>query len=792
MLDFLFNFVIYIKKHTVMKKITLLLATLISFGTLYSQNITLTGKTVDVTSKEPIIAAKIILQNPDSTPVKCAVCNEKGIFTLADIARGDYRLAISSVGMKTQYVELKGLSSSLNLGEIALEEAVKELQSVEVQARSVINQSDRKLYFVSDDLRKKASNGVTLIQQLNLPKLMFDPVANAIKSVDRKSVQLRINDVPAEITDITAIQPKDIVRVEYIDNPGLRYGTDVGYVLNYIVKKRQSGGSAGFDTGNSVNRIFGQNSANVKLHSNKSEFSMNYYIKYLSLSGLKRTNVETFRFENGTERVREEIGIPANAKDNNQRGTLNYNYTDADKRVFNAKLQYYSNAPSDMNFISQSFWRDAPHVLIDMKDQNKSSSYAPSLDLYYLEKLKNDQTLIFDLYYSKRLSNVGRTYTENLNNVSLTDITSDVDGNRDTYIGEMMYEKKFKAGKLTAGIKHQQSYTTNTYSGDNSVKTNMVEANSYLYSEFSGKLKKWNYTLGLGLNRANIIQQNGEKKQLTDFFFQPRVKLRYNINDASYVGLQSRLYNQTPSLSQLSHVSQAIDLLQIQRGNPNLKAWISTYSEINYSYSSKIIDLNAEAGYLSRSKPVMEETLRENDKFIRTFDNQRYWGRAHSEISLGIRPWKDYIIIKLTGGYYNFLSEGNTYRHIYNDFSHSEQITLNYKGMALTFQNYKNAHWLMGETAEANESLHLVDFTYNNEKFSVGCMMFSPFAKTYKRDTEQLSAYAPRRHEWYSNEIQGLFMLKFSYNLRWGEAHKASAKRINNADNDSGILQGGK
>ena len=775
-----------------MKKATLLLALLISFSAIFAQNINISGKTVDFNTKQPIAAATIKLQKPDSALVKGVFCDEKGGFTLTNLTRGDYRLAVSSVGMKTRYVELKGLNSNLNLGEIALEEAVQELKSVEVQARSVINQSDRQLYFVNEAARKNSSNGVNLIKQLNIPKLIFDPVANAILSVDKKSVQLRINDVPAEITDITAIQPKDIIRVEYIDNPGLRYGTDVGYVLNYIVKKRTSGGSAGVELNNSVNRIFGQNSANVKLHSNKSEFSMNYYIKYLSISGLKRTNVETFRFENGTARVREEIGIPSKMKELNQFGALNYNYTDADKRVFNVKAKFNRNDHPQMDFISQSFWQDNPAVLIDMKDHNSDYNFSPSVDLYYLEKLKNDQTLIFDLYYSKRLSNVGRTYIENLNNVSLTDITSDVDGNRDTYIGEMMYEKKFKAGKLTAGIKHQQSYTTNTYSGDNSVKTNMVEANSYLYSEFSGKVKKLDYTLGLGLNRANILQQNGSKKELTDFFFQPRVRLRYNINDASYVGLQSRLYNQTPSLSQLSHVSQEIDLLQIQRGNPDLKASISSYSEINYSFNSKYFDINAEAGYWARRKPVMEETLRENGKFIRTFDNQKYWGRAHSELSVGLKPIKEYIIIRLTGGYYSFLSEGNTYRHTYNDFSHNEQITLNYKGMSLTFNNYKGAHWFFGESAEAEESLHMLYFTYNAKKFSVGCMMFSPFAKTYKRDSEEFSAYAPRRHEWYSNEIQGLFMLKFSYNLRWGEAHKSSGKRINNTDNDSGILQGGK
>jgi hypothetical protein len=59
-------------------------------------------------------------------------------------------------------------------------------------------------------------------------------------------------------------------------------------------------------------------------------------------------------------------------------------------------------------------------------------------------------------------------------------------------------------------------------------------------------------------------------------------------------------------------------------------------------------------------------------------------------------------------------------------------------------------------------------------------------------NSQNFSESAPREHEWFSNQIQGLVMLKFSYNLRWGEASKASSKQINNEDNNSGILQGGK
>lgn len=42
--------------------------------------------------------------------------------------------------------------------------------------------------------------------------------------------------------------------------------------------------------------------------------------------------------------------------------------------------------------------------------------------------------------------------------------------------------------------------------------------------------------------------------------------------------------NVTPSLGELSAIDQVIDSLQIQRGNPNLKSYMSYYTELNYEF----------------------------------------------------------------------------------------------------------------------------------------------------------------------------------------------------------------
>ena len=775
-----------------MKKIIFHIALLfLSVAATQAENIRVSGQITNSGTKQPFEFATVVLQTADSAFVTGTTSGTTGNFEINNLSAGDFRLVITGIGFDTVRVELVGLKKSIDVGVIEMHESATQLAEITVEGASVLNKSDRKMYFVNESQRSAASNGLNLITRMNIPRLTFNPLQNSITSVDNKNIEFRINDIPSTKEDVMALQPKDIVRVEYIDNPGLKYGAEAGYVLNYIVQKRASGGSAGVNLNHSFNRHFHTPSAFAKVHSGKSEISASYFFKSLRAGGLMRTNKETFRFENAQEWTREEIGEPSVMSEIQQNGRLAYNYTDPDKRVFNATIRYYGNNNPNMDFISQSYWLHNPTQKISMKDFNRSDYKSPSVDIYYQEKLKNDQTLTFNFVYSKRLSGMDRSYSETLNGKTMTDISTNVKGDRDAYIGEVMYEKNFAFGKLTNGVKHQQSYTRNTYSGNVNTVTNMMQYDSYLYSELSGKIKeKTDYVVGIGFTR---VQVNQEKAQpLKNYFFQPRVRLRYHFNEASYLGVESRLNNRTPSLSQLSSVCQPIDSLHKQCGNPNLKSWLNSLTAVEYSYNAKTFDISAKAEYQYMHKPVMEEKIRENGFFIHTYDNQKSWQRAGVELSVAYRPFGEYVVLNVTGGYSHFLSNGNRYRHPYDDFYHSENISLNYKRFSFTFMHYRGQRWFFGEGYEADETLHIIDLTYTHPKFSAGVSVFNPFTKTYKRDAENFSEIASRQHTWYSNQVQGLAMLKFSYNLRWGEEYKSSRRKLNNADSESGILSGGK
>ena len=104
---------------------------------------------------------------------------------------------------------------------------------------------------------KASGNGMDLLQQMMLPRVQVDLLNSEIKATGNGVVQVRINGVKVEQDEIKALNPSDIIRIEYHDNPGLRYG-NADIVLDYIVRRPDTGGSFGLDMAQGINSMWGE------------------------------------------------------------------------------------------------------------------------------------------------------------------------------------------------------------------------------------------------------------------------------------------------------------------------------------------------------------------------------------------------------------------------------------------------------------------------------------------------------------------------------------------------------
>lgn len=140
------------------------------------------------------------------------------------------------------------------------------LGEITVKGMRVIKKVDRQLIIPTKEMVKASSNGFELLNLMTLDGIRVDPVMQTVSSMEGGSVQVRINDIVASTQDIMALRPDEVVRVEYIDNPGIRY-SDSGLkaVINYVVKRRSAGYVGGASTMQAFATGFNNSSAYLNI-----------------------------------------------------------------------------------------------------------------------------------------------------------------------------------------------------------------------------------------------------------------------------------------------------------------------------------------------------------------------------------------------------------------------------------------------------------------------------------------------------------------------------------------------
>ncbi|MDD2436507.1 MAG: TonB-dependent receptor [Massilibacteroides sp.] len=773
-----------------MKRMILIMLLCSVIMNAFAQKVMIKGCILDATNQEAMEFANIILQTTDSAFVSGTTSDIKGQFTLAQINPGDYQITVSTLGYEPQTIELQKVTQNVDLGNINMDNSSVKLEEVTVNGSNMSSRSDRKVVFPTTKQIEASNNGITLLQQLMLPKIKINHLDNTVSVPGNGEVQLRINGVKVETQEIIALQPVDIIRIEYHDNPGLRYG-NAEVVLDYIVHRPETGGNINIDLRNGVNALWGNDQLSAKINHKKSEFAINYNINPRDFYDVYRDNEEHFYFADGTSLKRKEEGEPGRLDLYWQNLNLNYSYQEPDKYLFNATLRYSNNDQSHIDYIGKLYNLDQSNDIVHMQDKSKEKNNRPALDLYYQRNLKHEQTLVFNLVGTYNKSQSERIYQESRNEQLLTDIHNRTEGKKYSIIGEAIYEKKLGKNRLSTGLKYEQSFSDNVYRNGHETNTKMNQSDSYTYAEWSGKVKKLDYTLGVGVSRY-YFKQDGADKSYSYYTFRPKITLQYNLTDQSFLRLNGSAYRVAPSLSYLSDVEMVVDSMQIQRGNPNLKPYMRYNLYLTYEIKKGLFYNSTWAGYEYCPDAIADEKMIEGDKFIQTWKNQKDWQRIAARSTFRIGPIKDILQFSATGGVNHYKSNGNTYRHRYTNWYYNGEVSANYKKFLFLLGIESNWNWFWGETLSGGENIHYCMAKYNLKNLSFGLSMFNPFSDNYRVVAENWSKHASYKRAGYVNESSHLLMVHFSYNFSFGRKFSATQKRVHNSDTDSGVMSSGK
>ena len=760
-----------------MKKKILTLLMSGCYGILAAQT---TGTVVDE-NKQPLPAATVSLfRESENKMISGVVTDMNGGFELNTHEGENYRIRISFVGYSTQEIKCQNISKHLSVGTIVLEPESKQLNDVTVTANNVIQKADRQIIIPNLLQQKTSGNGLSLLQHLQLSRISVNTLDSKVTTTMGDAVELRINGVKAEIQEVKALLPADVLRIEYHDNPGLRYG-NVAAVIDIILKEKKNGGSISGEFMNTINPLgIGDYQLSGNYHVGKSNFKTSVNWNRRDINWL-RENIETFNAT--TPSISNyEIGQKTKARYDNINLSIGYDYINSGNILSVTFRDLYNNTPHAVSDRNSKLIQNSN--TFDIMDRTKSRSNNPSLDIYYQHEFTKDKHLFFDLIGTYINTKNDRLYRQSQGN-SVQEISSHVDGNKYSAIAEVIYEQKIKDSRLSFGLRHQQMYTKNAYDGNTSSSVKMNTGESYGFGEWASKLGKLDYMVGVGAMRTYVSQGNAKQVK---YIFRPTIQLGYRFNNYLSIRYKAYMGGYAPSLAELSDVEQHIDIYQIRRGNPNLQAVRFFSNELSISVGTKYISAEWFTRYSYDDKPYMEETTYSNGFYVRSYANQRGFHRLNSQINLKVQPWKDYISIQLTPFVNRYISNGNTYTHTHTNWGLRANLMGMYKNWYVGANLETSFHSLWGETLNKDEKSHSIVFGYNREKWGVELQLQNIFSSRYEMSVENLSHLAPYNQMVWSKNLCKVFGIDFHFNLNFGKHGSEVNQRIHNSDTDAGIV----
>ena len=745
------------------------------------------GVIKDAADKSALIGVNVSLKQGDQQ-VSGTVTDAHGKFSL-EAKTGEFVLECSYIGYEPIGMSL-AINGNINLGTIEMNEASTELGEVVVEGDAVIQKVDRQILLPNKEQLGASSDGMSLLQNLQIPRIVVNPVENSVKTLANQEVQLRINGIEASSSEVMAINPKDVIRIEYHDQPGVRYN-GAAAVINYIVKHRDTGGNLMLNASNGVTMPgWGEYHLAGKVNFGKSSFSLMTHYSPRDVYWT-RTNAETYNFSTGTIENRE-VGEPTRFKMNPVNIGLTYNWTNGEKNMLNITLRDF------MKFTPQSKTNRDSYLYqgtdsFAIHDHESSKSISPSLDIYYEHNLPDDNHLYFDVVGTYINSSNDRRFEQTPLGETVadtTDVTSRVRGNKYSLIGEAIYEKDWENIGLTVGVRHNQQWVENTYLGT----VNMTTAETYAFAEVQQRVKQFSYAVGIGAMHT-YIEQGGQKS--SNWIARPQLTLSYDFGKGVFWKYKGYVSGYQPSLSAMSDVAQQIDKYQIRQGNPNLKPVMFVANEMQLSWQSKHVNLNLWANYSYDHKPIMDETYEQlidgQAYAIRTYANHRGFHRLQVAPSVQVRLLQNKLIFTVAPFANYYVSLGNSYTHKHFNPGVRASFMGMYNGWQFFAEVTTRSNNLWGETLEFGEFYHHIGVGYNADKWGFRAMLMNPFSvKGYSIETKDLSSLAPNTQHAEMRDFRQMLILNFHCNLDFGTQRRDSGKRINNEDKENGILSGTK
>ena len=510
---------------------------------------------------KPLPYVTVRLLETDSTFVSGVTTDTLGKYVFSNIEKGNYLVALSSIGYKPAFIQIKMSDKNLEVPLVTLETENVVLGEVVIKGSSFIRKDDHVLVIPDKQQVKHASTGYDLLYNLMIPSIEVNKRTGTVSTFGGE-VSLYINGEKADYRDVQSLRPRDIENVEYYDVPTGKYANDVA-AINYIVKKRQSGGYIFADGKQTIGYMAGDYNIGGKVDHGNTSYSFWGGHTMQKYKGSIVDKNETILFPDYTV-YRNRETTAGNYRNNQQ--YMQFKVSNVNKkRNLSAQIALVRNeTPSDENYGLLDY---SGHYTYSTRstDSKQEQNLSPSLRLFGDFNIGKNQTLEFTAKGSYTQNDYTRQYTENENN-SLSDVKEDLY----SFNFSANYNIKLQhQNSFGVDIRHYHNITSSTYAGDYSSWQHLWTGESMFMLNYSQRFgKHFTMILRPGLSWMNYKLHTEDVRRYCSLKTSSRFS--YQFNKKQQLALTADAGVNQPDISYMNNVDQTVDFLQIKRGNPFL------------------------------------------------------------------------------------------------------------------------------------------------------------------------------------------------------------------------------
>ena len=656
-----------------------------------------------------------------------------------------------------------------------------QIEEVTVEASSVTKTVDGMQLIPTSSQLQHSASGYDLLARIGLPDLRIDIATNTISTFDGKGeVQIRINDIVASRQDMQALDVKNVIRIDYIEHPGVRYGDNIVRVVNFVVRRATSGYIVGTQLKQQLAKKNGSGNVFLKYNRGQNEFHFMYAYTHSDLDGTTKEKVSDFHLTDNSVITKTELTHYMREKNRSHNLTLRHSLADSAGFVLQTTLNgVFSRGPFDHRESEVSL---ANTLTRGTRETNEASDML-SLNVYLHKQLTEKQLFTVNLTGTYIHSDYAYNYAEGDDLYQYS-----VAGKSWSAMGEAIYENKLKPFTWSVGMNFQQKYLSNQYVGDAQTTTAERTSNVYFFTQINGKLARINYMAGLGVNRYYYRQG---KNQLDYTLLRPELTVSVPLWKTFRLRYVVEMMQSVPRPSWMGDVAVRLNQYEMNVGNPYLRGNKRLNQELSLSHQSARFYADLLVAYpINRHSSTRSVTRTADDVFVFSYAELPKCNLFYVQQSGRWRIIPEKLDFNWSGGVYRFFNYGTDYKHHFTSFYCSAWASA-YLGK-FSLIAYADNGWrgLEGEIRYKNGTTVYAGGSYRLKHGSVSLFVQQPFQKNpLTARSELLNRFVQQRSENHSTDYGNVIILKFTWQLSHGREYKQIQRSQQQQDRETGIMK---